>query len=109
MDSFFCFIYPVRHKYIIYFCFYMAGSISYIQLGDGESHPIDAVTVGGKDVPDLTNVLPVVSSSDNGKVLRVINGQWALVNPAMIYSGEGEPSNDTGNNGDIYIQTITGV
>ena len=79
-------------------------TISYINPGDGHNHPIDAVTVNGQTIPDITG-LPSVSNSDNGKVLRVVNGQWALVEPAIIYSGDGEPSSETGKNGDIYIQT----
>lgn len=79
-------------------------TISYINLGDGENHPIDAVTVGGKTVPE-TGFLPTVSGADNGKVLRVISGQWTLVTPALIYSGEGLPDDEEGSNGDIYIQT----
>ena len=51
------------------------------------------------------NELPAVTASDNGKVLQVVNGVWALVTPVNIYTGDGEPSNLLGNNGDIYIQT----
>jgi hypothetical protein len=80
-------------------------TISYINPGDGLEHPIDAVTVGGKTIPGDSAFLPSVSSTDNGKVLRVINGQWVLIEPAIIYSGNGEPTSDTGKNGDIYIQT----
>ena len=78
-------------------------TISYINPGDGLDHPIDAVTVNGQTIPDITG-LPSVSNSDNGKVLRVINGQWVMVSPAIIYSGDGEPSDSEGNDGDIYIQ-----
>lgn len=49
--------------------------------------------------------LPTVSSSDNGKVLQVVNGQWTLVSPVDIYSGNSVPSNSTGDNGDLYLQT----
>ena len=49
--------------------------------------------------------LPAVSSSDNGKILMVVNGQWQLVSPSVLYSGSGVPNNSNGNNGDIYIQT----
>ena len=79
-------------------------TISYINPGDGHNHPIDAVTVNGQTIPDITG-LPSVSNTDNGKVLRVVNGQWALVEPAIIFAGDGEPSSETGKNGDIYIQT----
>ena len=51
------------------------------------------------------NTLPTVSSTDNGKVLQVVNGQWTLVTPAQIYSGSGTPNNAQGNNGDLYLQT----
>ena len=51
------------------------------------------------------NTLPSVSSSDNGKILQVVNGAWALVTPASLYSGTETPSNSLGNNGDIYLQT----
>ena len=82
-------------------------TISYINLGDGIEHPIDAVTVNGKQLPESASFLPSVSSTDNGKVLRVVNGQWVLVEPAIIYSGQGEPADNAGNNGDIFIQTET--
>ena len=49
--------------------------------------------------------LPTVSASDNGKILRVVNGAWALVDPATIYYGSGTPAQNLGNNGDIYLQT----
>ena len=49
--------------------------------------------------------LPTVSSSDNGKVLQVVNGSWTLVTPVNIYSGNGSPDNSQGTNGDLYIQT----
>ena len=55
-----------------------------------------AVTVAG---------LPTVTSSDNGKILMVINGQWQLVSPSVLYNGSGVPNNAQGNNGDIYVQT----
>ena len=48
--------------------------------------------------------LPTVSSSDNGKVLMVVNGVWTLVLPSSIYSGSNAPSNSLGNNGDLYLQ-----
>ncbi len=79
-------------------------SIQYINLGDGEGNrPIDAVTVGGKTIPDNISSLPDVTSSDNGKVLRVVNGQWVMVSPAIIYSEDGEPSDEHGNDGDLDL------
>lgn len=49
--------------------------------------------------------VPAVSSSDNGKVMEVLNGEWAAVKPVAIYSGTSAPSSSLGSNGDIYIQT----
>ena len=49
--------------------------------------------------------LPAVTSDNNGKILQVVNGAWALVTPVTIYTGNGEPSSVLGNNGDIYLQT----
>lgn len=49
--------------------------------------------------------LPLVTSADNGKILIVVNGQWQLVSPSTLYSGNGVPNNANGNNGDLYMQT----
>lgn len=53
----------------------------------------------------ITSGLPSVTSSDNGKILMVVNGAWQLISPSTIYSGNASPSNANGNNGDIYIQS----
>ena len=49
--------------------------------------------------------LPAVTSADNGKTLRVVDGEWALVEETNVYTGSGAPSQSLGNNGDIYLQT----
>ena len=49
--------------------------------------------------------LPVVTADDNGKTLRVVNGEWALVDETNVYTGSGAPSQSLGNNGDIYLET----
>lgn len=51
------------------------------------------------------NELPDVSTADNGKIMMVVNGQWSMVEPVAIYSGDGDPSNNLGKNGDLYLQT----
>ena len=54
---------------------------------------------------DAVNGLPDVTSSDNLKVLQVIDGEWSVVTPLVVYSGEETPPQSLGNNGDIYLQT----
>ena len=49
--------------------------------------------------------LPAVTAADNGKILQVVDGQWQLVTPTVVYTGTEAPSNTLGNNGDIYLQT----
>ena len=49
--------------------------------------------------------LPTVSSSDNNKILQVVNGAWSLVTPVSIYTGSSAPNNSQGIDGDIYIQS----
>ena len=53
---------------------------------------------------DTSAHVPVVDSGDNGKILRVVNGQWALVNPVAIYTGTTSPQSAQGLDGDIYLQ-----
>ena len=68
----------------------------------------DIKTINNQTITGTGNVtineLPTVSSTDNGKVLQVVNGQWQLVTPLNLYSGTGAPDNSQGNNGDLYMQ-----
>lgn len=57
-----------------------------------------SIELGGSGLPEVT-------AADNGKILQVVNGEWAIVMPSIVYSGNAEPSNSLGNNGDIYLQT----
>lgn len=41
-----------------------AETISYIKLSDGQNHPIDAVTVGGKTVTELQSADGLVTTID---------------------------------------------
>ena len=68
-----------------------------------DSHPV--TSVNGQTGAVTIAALPTVTATDNGKVLQVVNGVWTLVIPSQIYSGNGNPNNAQGNNGDIYIQT----
>lgn len=49
--------------------------------------------------------LPAVTASDNGKILRVVNGEWAIVTPTIVYGGSGTPPASLGNDGDVYLQS----
>lgn len=49
--------------------------------------------------------IPAPTASDNGKILGVVNGQFAWITPTTIYTGSGTPSSSQGNDGDIYLQT----
>ena len=64
-----------------------------------------AATVSGSVAQLSVPVLPTVSSSDNGKVMMVVNGAWAAVMPTTVYTGENTPPSSLGNDGDIYLQT----
>ncbi|MBP5722794.1 MAG: hypothetical protein J6X18_04380 [Bacteroidales bacterium] len=58
-----------------------------------------------KNKPTIPEGLPAVTSSDNGKVLTVVNGVWTPALPTIIYTGNGTPLSELGNEGDIYLQT----
>ena len=63
------------------------------------------VTSGQVETQVAGRVLPTVTAADNGKVLQVVNGAWALVTPSTVYTGENTPPSSMGNDGDIYLQT----
>lgn len=60
-----------------------------------------------KSINIAVNELPSVTSSDNGKALIVSSGAWTATSVTTIYTGTSTPSSGTGNNGDIYIQTVS--
>ena len=62
------------------------------------------VTNGVADIT-IPSGLPAVTASDNGKILQVVNGAWALVTPTTVYTGTDVPLSSVGNDGDIYLQT----
>ncbi len=92
----------------------VSGGVASISATLGDSNVIESVSVNGTpqiitgknvDITIPTSGLPNVTASDNGKILMVVNGAWALVTPSAIYSGSGTPNNSQGNDGDIYLQT----
>jgi hypothetical protein len=62
------------------------------------------VTNGVADIT-IPSGLPAVTATDNGKILQVVNGAWALVTPTTVYTGTDVPLASIGNDGDIYLQT----
>ncbi len=65
-------------------------------------------TITGKNVNlsiSSGSSLPSVSSSDNGKILQVVNGTWTAVTPTQVYSGTAAPNDANGSDGDLYVQT----
>jgi hypothetical protein len=82
------------------------------RIQDLENSAITGIIINGSAATVTNGVasanvsgLPDVSASDNGKILQVVGGQWTLVTPATIYTGDGTPDNTLGNNGDVYLQT----
>lgn len=65
-------------------------------------------TINGNDITGNGNIdisgLPVVTTTDNDKILMVVNGEWQMVTPVFVYSGTTPPSNVLGRNGDIYLE-----
>ena len=49
--------------------------------------------------------LPEVESSDEGKVLRVVDETWCASTSSVIYAGTANPSPSLGGNGDVYLQS----
>ena len=73
----------------------------------GSGNVVTDVSVSGHQIT-LTkgSTVPVATSANAGKIPRITSaGAWEYVTPSAIYSGSGTPSNGTGNNGDVYLQT----
>lgn len=68
-------------------------------------HQIDYTDTQLDEALDRAMTVPAVGTSDNGKIMEVVNGAWAAVKPIAVYSGSSAPSSSLGNDGDIYIQT----
>lgn len=73
----------------------------YATTGNLNTH--SATTVAGGTSTGMH--LPTVTATDNGKVLQVVSGAWALTSPITVYNGSSAPASSLGNNGDIYLQT----
>ena len=85
-----------------------SGATAYQNMITGVTINGSAATITNKNASiniEAGGGLPSVTSQDNGKILQVVNGQWALVTPSTIYTGQGAPDNLLGIDGDIYLQT----
>lgn len=85
-----------------------SGATAYQNMITGVTINGSAATITNKNASiaiETGSGLPSVTSQDNGKILQVVNGQWALVTPSTIYTGQGAPDNLLGIDGDIYLQT----
>ena len=58
------------------------------------------------ELPFIDERLPKITVLDEGKFLRVRDGFWVAeeVPFAVIYAGDVEPTNDLGDDGDLYMQ-----
>lgn len=69
---------------------------------------IDSFTTNASSAKtiNIPNELPSYSSSDSGKVLSVnSSGQLVWITPVSIYTGNSNPINSLGIDGDIYVQS----
>lgn len=76
---------------------------------DGSSamnfYSMGGVSALGSSQAGTSPAVPEPRSADNGKVLMVVNGAYALVSPTTLYTGSSAPSSSQGVNGDVYLQT----
>lgn len=86
-------------------------AVSYKDIGDlsqkstlagTEKLPVsDTQYITPNQIAGLVTGLPSVSSSDNGKILEVSSGAWAVGRKITISSSQ--PTSSDGSNGDIWI------
>lgn len=76
-------------------------ALTFVLSGDLES--ISSVTIAHVENAEIH--LPTVTSSDDGKILKVVDDEWSAVTPNVIYAGTTEPLPSLGNEGDVYLQT----
>ena len=85
------------------------GNSGIIDLGTVITEHQPIMTINGNTIVGEGNVdisgLPDVSTNDNNKILMVVNGEWQMVMPVFVYTGQESPNNILGNNGDIFLQS----
>lgn len=53
----------------------------------------------------IPKMLPDVTEAENNKILQIVDGAWTVTAPTVIYVGATEPTNEIGEDGDLYLQT----
>lgn len=83
------------------------GELIFVEMPDGDIR----TKVGNgvyrySELPFIDERFPKVSTSDDNKFLRVRDGKWVAetVPFSIVYTGEVEPVDDLGNDGDLYMQ-----
>jgi hypothetical protein len=83
------------------------GELVFVEMPDGDIR----TKVGNgvyrySELPFIDERFPKVSTSDDNKFLRVRDGKWVAetVPFSIVYTGEVEPVDDLGNDGDLYVQ-----
>lgn len=83
------------------------GELIFVEMPDGDIR----TKVGNgvyrySELPFIDERFPKVSTFDDSKFLRVRDGKWVAeaVPFSVVYTGEVEPVDDLGNDGDLYMQ-----
>ena len=83
------------------------GELIFVEMPDGDIR----TKVGNgvyrySELPFIDERFPKVSTFDDSKFLRVRDGKWVAetVPFLVVYTGEVEPVDDLGNDGDLYMQ-----
>lgn len=83
------------------------GELIFVEMPDGDIR----TKVGNgvyrySELPFIDERFPKVSTFDDNKFLRVRDGKWVAeaVPFSVVYTGEVEPVDDLGNDGDLYMQ-----
>ena len=75
-----------------------------IEQGTSNANKILSTDSNG-NVVVVDSPIPSIASTDDGKMLQVVNGELQLVsvNIKTIYTGTTEPTSDIGDDGDVYL------